>query len=452
MNYSRCALIFLALVLFCSMPVMGVTTYLSAGPQMSAAITGTNEFSPGQDAVISVIVQNRGVNTIKTSWAGGSDPAAAVKRPDLSKEYYAWQGSGTIERDDIPTTAKMVTVGLDAGTAPIIVKSDPQNIGDMASQQVKTVKIMTKITSDATAGEYTLPLTIGYLYLAASSQEAADVLQSDYRQANETVPLIIKIKPEVRIRVLEVVPENLSVGTGGYLNLTIRNDGFGDGKKATVKLLRNGNSPVIPTDSSVYVGDFPRNGTVTCRYKVAISADAEEQSYPVDVVVSYENHDGDMVTSASDTVGIPVRGKITFAVVSDPVSVTPGSDAVITVQYRNTGSVPAYNGQARLSVVDPFTSSDNSAFLGDMKPGEEATATYRVTTDSGAEAQEYMLDTEIRYRDELDNSQISDTFKLRVRVAPSSPLSGIVALLPVLVLAVIAAGAGYYLLVMRKKK
>ncbi|MDD1684313.1 MAG: NEW3 domain-containing protein [Methanoregula sp.] len=452
MNYSRCALIFLALVLFCSMPAMGVTTYLSAGPQMSAAITGTNEFSPGQDAVISVIVQNRGVNTIKTSWAGGSDPAAAVKRPDLSKEYYAWQGSGTIERDDIPTTAKMVTVGLDAGTAPIIVKSDPQNIGDMASQQVKTVKITTKITSDATAGEYTLPLTIGYLYLAASSQEAADVLQSDYRQANETVPLIIKIKPEVRIRVLEVVPENLSVGTGGYLNLTIRNDGFGDGKKATVKLLRNGNSPVIPTDSSVYVGDFPRNGTVTCRYKVAISADAEEQSYPVDVAVSYENHDGDMVTSASDTVGIPVRGKITFAVVSDPVSVTPGSDAVITVQYRNTGSVPAYNGQARLSVVDPFTSSDNSAFLGDMKPGEEATATYRVTTDSGAEAQEYMLDTEIRYRDELDNSQISDTFKLRVRVAPSSPLSGIVALLPVLVLAVIAAGAGYYLLVMRKKK
>lgn len=449
---SGYALISFLLVLSCSMPVTGVTTYLSEGPQMSAAISGTNEFSPGQDAVISITVQNRGVNEIKTSWVGGSDPAAAVKRPDLSREYDAWQGSGTIERDDLPTTAKMVTVGLGSGTAPIIVKSDPQNIGEMASQQVKMVKIPAKITSAATAGEYTLPLTIRYLYLAASSQEAADILESDYRQASETVPLIIKIRPEVRIRVLEVVPENLSAGTGGYLNLTLTNEGFGDGKKATVKLLRNGNSPVIPTDSSVYVGDIPRNGTVTCRYRVAISATAEEQNYPVDVAVSYENHDGDRVTSASDTVGIPVRGKITFAVVSGPVSTTPGSDEVITVRYRNTGSAPAYNAQARLSVVDPFASADNSAFLGDMKPGGEATATYRVTTDSGAEAQEYLLDSNVRYRDELDNSQLSDTFKLRVLVAPPPPLGGRGAFVPFLVLAVIAAGAGYYLLVMRKKK
>jgi hypothetical protein len=87
-----------------------------------------------------------------------------------------------------------------------------------------------------------------------------------------------------------------------------------------------------------------------------------------------------------------------------------------------------------------------------MKPGDEATATYRISTDSGAAAQEYTLDTEIRYRDDLDNSQVSDTFKVRVHVAPSSPLTGVGALFPVLVLAVIAAGAGYYLLVVRKKK
>lgn len=60
MNYCRLVLISLVLVLSCTMPVMGETTYLSEGPEMSAAISGTNEFSPGHDAVISVIVQNRG--------------------------------------------------------------------------------------------------------------------------------------------------------------------------------------------------------------------------------------------------------------------------------------------------------------------------------------------------------------------------------------------------------
>ena len=106
---------------------------------------------------------------METSWAGGSDPAAAVVRPDLSKQYYAWQGSGTIEREDVPTTAKVVTIALSPGNAPIVVKTGPQNIGDLASQQTATVRIATKITSDATEGEYTLPLTIQYTYLAASS-------------------------------------------------------------------------------------------------------------------------------------------------------------------------------------------------------------------------------------------------------------------------------------------
>jgi hypothetical protein len=433
------------------MPVMGVTTYLSEGPQMSAAISGTNEFSPGQDAVIPVIVENHGVNTMKTSWAGGSDPAAAVTRPDLSKEYYAWQGSGTINREDVPTTAKVVTIALSPGNAPIVVKTGPQNIGDLASQKTATVRIATKITSDATEGEYTLPLTLQYTYLAASTQEAADILQSDYERVNVTIPLTIKIKPSVKIEVLEAVPENLSVGTGGYLILKIKNAGFEDGKKATVRLIRNGNSPVIPTDSNVYIGDFTRNATVTCRYKVAISSDAGNQTYPVDIAVSYENRNGDMVTSASDTIGVPVLGKLTFAAVSNPVSITPGSDNVITVRYQNTGTQTAYHAQARLSAVDPFTSSDNSAYLGDLKPGDVATASYQISTDREAIAQDYTLDTEVRYRNALDNSQVSDTFKVDIRVIPSSQLTGMSVFLPVILLAVIIIGAGYYLLVMRKK-
>lgn len=451
MNCSRCALIVLVLVLCCSMPVMGVTTYLSEGPQMSAAISGTNEFFPGQDAVIPVIVENRGVNTMKTSWAGGSDPAAAVIRPDLSKEYSAWQGSGTINREDVPTTAKVVTIALSPGNAPLVVKTGPQNIGDLASQKTATVRIATKITSDATEGEYTLPLTIQYTYLATSTQEAADILQSDYERVNVTIPLTIKIKPSVKVEVLEAVPENLSVGTGGYLILKIKNAGFEDGKKATVRLIRNGNSPVIPTDSNVYIGDFTRNATVTCRYEVAISSEAGNQTYPVDVAVSYENRNGDMVTSASDTIGVPVLGKLTFAVISDPVSTTPGSDNVITVRYQNTGTQTAYHAQARLSAVDPFTSSDNSAYLGDLKAGDVATASYQISTDREAITQDYTLDTEVRYRNALDNSQVSDTFKVDIRVVPSSQLTGTSAFLPVILLAVIIIGAGYYLLVMRKK-
>jgi hypothetical protein len=429
MKYSRVLIIFFALVLCCSMPAMGVNTYLGGTPQMSAAIAGTNEFLPGQDAIISIIVQNRGLNGDK------------------------FVMDGTIERDDVPTTAKMVTVSLSSGTAPIIVKSDPQNIGDIKSQATATIKIKTTITTNATAGEYQIPLIIRYTYLFSSSQPASDTLQSEYRLVNETIPVTIKIKPLVKIEVVEAVPENLSVGTGGYLNLKLKNTGFEDGKKATVKILRNGISPIIPTDSSVYIGDFPRNGTVTCRYKVAISDNAEPQTYPVDIAVTYENRDGDVVTSATDTLGIPVQGKNSFRIVSDPVTLSPGSENTIALQYQNTGDTIAYHAQARLSAVDPFTSADNNAYLGDLKPGDNATAHFRISTDSGAPVKDYNLDTEVRYRDALDNSQVSDTFKVTVKVAPPSQSLGFLGVLSLVILvAAIGIGAGYYLLVMRKKK
>jgi len=43
---------------------------------------------------------------------------------------------------------------------------------------------------------------------------------------------------------------------------------------------------------------------------------------------------------------------------------------VIVVQYQNTGGATAYNAQARISAVDPFTSNDDTAFLGTMAPGD----------------------------------------------------------------------------------
>ncbi len=429
MKSFKMIIVFLVLGLCCPLPVMGVTTYLGGSPRMSAALSGTNEFTPGQDASIKVIVWNNGVNDLK------------------------FVTKGTIERDDLPTTAKMVTVELSAGNAPVIVKNDPQSVGDIKSQGKVTVAIATKITSDANEGEYQIPLTIRYTYLASSDQDATDILRYNYQKVSETIPITIKIKPQVKIEVLEAVPENLNVGSEGYLILKIKNTGFEDGRKATVKIVRNGASPIIPTDSSVFIGDFPHNGTVTCKYKVAISSEAEKQTYPVDVVVMYENRDGDVVTSASDTIGIPVGGKIGFTIISGTVQVVQGSQSVIQVEYQNNGTTIAYHSQARLSAVEPFKSSDDTAYLGDLKPGEKATARYQVSVDDAAVAKEYTLDTEVRYRDALDNSQVSDTFNVPVQVQAKPASGGLMQVLTAMgFIVLIGIGAGYYLLVMRKKK
>jgi hypothetical protein len=427
MKYYGAVIVFLGLWLCCCMPVTGVTTYLGGSPHMSTGIAGTNEFTSGQDAIIRITVQNSGVESMQ------------------------FVLKGTIAEDDLPTTAKMVSVGLSAGDAPVIVKSDPLVVGDIKSQGLATVAIITKITADAIAGEYQLPLTIRYTYLASSEQAGTDNIQFNYKQMTETFPITIKIKPQVKIEVVEAVPENLNVGTEGYLNLKIKNTGFENGRKASVKIIRNGASPIIPTDNSVFIGDFPHDGTVTCRYKISVSSNAEKQTYPVDVVVTYENQDGDTVTSAAETIGVPVGGKITFT--SGTVQVVQGSQGVIQVEYMNSGTTTAYNAQERLSAVKPFMSNDDTAYLGDLKPGETATARYQISVDDTAAVKEYSLGTEVRYRDALDNSQVSDTFYVPAKVLQKPASNGLMqALAAIGIIAMIGVGAGYYLLVVRKRK
>ncbi|MGD1005214.1 MAG: S-layer protein [Methanoregulaceae archaeon] len=424
-------LIFLILIIACcSVPVFAATNYMGGSPDFSVAITGVNEFTPGQDTTINIIVQNSGLNPV---------------------EQLYW---GTIDQEDPPNTAKLVTIGLSSGSAPITIKSDPQMVGDVkGSGGSVTVNFAAKISNDAVAGEYQLPLFIQYKYLKVMKQENSEFIQFTYNKMNQTFPITLKIKPEVKIEVLEATPETLNVGTEGYLHLKIKNIGPEDGKNAIVMISRSGQSPIIPTDSSVFVGDYPTNGVIECRYKVSILSNTENHIYPIDVSVTYENKEGTIVTTSPYTIGVPIGGKTNFVITSSPPLLIAGSRNAISVQYQNNGGTTIYNAQARITAVDPFTSSDDSAYLGDLKPGDIATAKYDMSVDDAATPKEYSLDSEVRYRDALDNSQLSNTINVNVQVLPKSNSINLLTypITLVFVLAVVIA-AGYYLLLMRKKK
>lgn len=404
-------------------PANAGTKYMSGGPEMTASIAGTNEFSPGDDATIRIFIENRGLINIK------------------------FVQSGIVERDDLPNTAKLVRATLQPGTAPLTIKSDPQMVGDISGGDRVLVPFTTKIDANAAAGTYILPLTLQYTYLREAEQYGQDSITYTYKEVNETIDLPVTIKPEAFLTIEDLSTEHLNAGNEGYLTLRIHNSGFVDAASAVLKIARNGNSPVIPTESSVYIGEFPANGTVETRFKVSVSREAGEQKYPLDVFLIYKDQSGDTVTSDILTVGIPVEGKIEFMVTGNPASLQAGEKGVIEVEYQNTGAATAYSAQARISAVDPFTSNDDTAFLGDLQPGQTAVARYEVSVDESATIKEYGLDSEIRYRDALGNSQISDTMKVKITIGESSILLPAIA---GFLLLLGASGAAYYFI--RKKK
>jgi hypothetical protein len=435
-GHTGAALAVVIIMITCSAfaitPVSAATKYTGGNPSFSASVVGINEFVPGQDATISILIKNTGTSALKQL------------------------NQGTIQAEDLPTTAKFATIGLSSGSDAIIIKTDPQMVGDIpVNGNGVTVRFNAKISTNATTGEYQLPLEIGYKYLDPILQEKADVFEYTYITANDTLPITLKIKPQVKIEVLEAVPDPMSTGTEGYLHLKIRNNGLENGTKAVVKLIRSGKSAIIPTDSTVFIGDFPSGGIASCQYKIAASSDATGQSYPVDIIVSYTNREGAVVTSSPETIGIPVNTKTSFTVISPVSSMVAGSEGTILVQYRNNGNTTAYTAQSRISPHSTVTIADNTAYLGDIKPGESATARYEVAVDGAAEIQDYTFDSTVRYRDALGNSQESDTISVTIQVLPAK--AGTVAgipialLIPGIIIVILVAGLGYWIYRGRKR-
>jgi hypothetical protein len=414
-------LIGIAALLLIATPASAGEQYMSGSPELSAYLGGTNEFSPGQEVQIAVVVENSGTNQFKF-----------VK-------------TGIVDRDDLPNTAKFLTVTLEPGDSPFIIKSDPQMLGDLKASSTATGKFTVRIPADTPAGVYNIPVTLNYTYLQTAEQYGVDTVQNFYKTKQETFELPVRVKPDVRVSVVSSKIEEMNAGTEGSITLNVKNIGHENGKKAILTIARNDGSPIVPTEASAYIGDFPAGGTVTGIFRATVSDSAEAQTYPLDVFVKYENSDGDTISSDTETIGVPVGDKIKFVIVSDPVTVTPGQKKVITVKYKNTGGAIAHQAQARVSMVDPFTSNDDTAYLGDVAPGETKEASFLVTTDKSATLKSYGIDSEIRYRDAFDNQIISDPIKLPLNVSEDTGLIASLMKNPLLlaVLAIVIIGAGY---------
>ncbi len=416
-------LISIAALLIVASPASAGEQYMSGSPELSASLGGTNEISPGQEVQIAVVVENSGLNQFK------------------------FVNTGLVSRDDLPNTAKFLTVTLGAGDSPFIIKSDPQMLGDLKASSTATGRFTVRIPSDTPAGIYNLPVTLNYTYLQTAEQYGVDTVQNFYKSKEEVFQIPVRVRPDVRISIVSSEFRELNAGTEGSITLTVKNIGHEDGKKAILTLARNDGSPVIPTEGSAYIGDFPAGASATAVFRASVSGSAEAQTYPLDVYVKYENSDGDTHSSDIETVGVPVGGKIEFTIVSEPETVSPGQKKTITVQYKNTGGATAYQAQARVSMVDPFTSNDDTAYLGDVAPGEIKQATFLISADSAATLKKYGIDSEIRYNDAFDNQIISDPIKLGLTVTQDTGMVAGLMKNPLLlaVLAVIIIGAGYAL-------
>lgn len=178
------------------------------------------------------------------------------------------------------------------------------------------------------------------------------------------------------------------------------------------------------------------------RFTIEISKNAPAGTYPLNLQLSYKYQNNTQVSgdnldpatglvtnqgvgvwyenkTQNQTIMVQVKKEPYFEVTQINGSLYPDEGGMLYVTYKNTGEEPAKDATVRLSASDPFSTTDDQAFLGTLKSGESAVATFDMAVDKTGTAKPYSLDSEILYEDTEGHDQISDSVRVNTQVLPA---------------------------------
>jgi hypothetical protein len=201
-------------------------------------------------------------------------------------------------------------------------------------------------------------------------------------------------------------------------------------------------SPYIKVKSgSQEAGTFEqgKQGTTPTKFTIEISENAPAGTYPLNVEFSYKYQNNVQVSgddydastglvsnqgvgiwyensTQNQTIFVQVKEEPYFEVTNVTGNLYPGENGMLQVTYKNTGEEPANDATVRLSASDPFSTTDDQAYLGNLKPGESALAVFDMDVDETATPKPYSLNSEVLYEDTEGHNQISDSIKINTKV------------------------------------
>lgn len=192
-----------------------------------------------------------------------------------------------------------------------------------------------------------------------------------------------------------------------------------------VGTLEQGKKSITPTQFTIEInkntpaGTYPLNLEFSYKYQNNVQVSGDEFDASTGTVTNqgigiwYEN------ATQNQTVFVQVKEEPYFEVTNVTGSLHPGEGGMLQVTYKNTGEEPATDATVRLSASDPFSTTDDQAYLGDLKPGDSAVAIFDMEVDETATPKSYSLNSEILYKDSEGHNQISDSVKINTEVLPS---------------------------------
>jgi hypothetical protein len=189
--------------------------------------------------------------------------------------------------------------------------------------------------------------------------------------------------------------------------------------------LRQGKQSSSPTKFTIEInknasaGTYPLTLELSYQYQHNVQVGGDEFDATTGVVTNkevgiwYENK------TQTQTLNIKVKKEPYFEVTNVTGDLYPDEGGMLRVTYKNIGEEPAKDATVRISAADPFSTTDDQAYLGTLNPGESAVAIFDMDVDETATPKPYSLNSEILYEDADGHDQVSDSIKINTEVLPA---------------------------------
>jgi hypothetical protein len=258
-------------------------------PDISAGISGTDEFERGDTVSLYVDLTNYGrILGFKEDLTPEDPKEFTLAGAELQEEY-----------------KKPTALGISA-----YLKS-----GDKTQSPLKYT---VKIGEHAPAGTYPLSLNLSYDYQDNVRVQASKLVTSGsaptlanyqvsyiYQKANQTVPLIIKIKKQADF----VITNSTGVLSAGAkkaeIEATYKNIGEDPVNDAIARLSIF--KPFSSTDDQAFIGTLAPGEEKTVVFRLDVDSDATPKDYGINSEIKYIDINGDSIISESMKIPVVVK-------------------------------------------------------------------------------------------------------------------------------------------------
>jgi hypothetical protein len=224
-------------------------------------------------------------------------------------------------------------------------------------------------------------------------------------------------------------------GTACTANLTLTNAGESAAGDVLVRIPEN-DAPVATAGAAAFhLGRLAPGGQATLNLCLQAAADAVPGMQAIPLEIAYTRIDGTRVVQ-QETVSMDIRGVSDLgitALTTSPIRIAEGDPVTLVIRLENTGTGDAESTYATIDL--PFSGA-KEAFIGTIRPGNDAPAVFTLTAGAPGE---YEYPLSVHYRDDWGDHTFEKELHLTVTGGDGVP--GWIAILVVLG---IAGAAGYW--------